>query len=330
MAERKSFSNDARNIIDGTVSAYRMDTIIRPKVRILPATPSIDLDFVFKPDISREELEDGISEIMQGQNLSHLAIALATEKIDSGSLWAWNTIVKPDGTRERVATNKKASEYWDEFGKRFNIDRTTIDNYIQAGRNYKKYRSLLDAVKFAERGNFTKLARLHRVMENVENGLVTIDEVRERLINGTLIQFSELYMRTPAPKISESPKPKAEPQLPVSVELEDRAIKVNDEPVILFNSAADPGLRASVKREVENVIRREAKGEVAVYTEIPSDLADIFRNIANRIKDILARDNYPVVLEAYDQTEAKVVERYAERFMADRRANNMKTPDKYK
>lgn len=332
MSERKTFTRDAKSVIDGTVMANgALSGVLSSTQKILPDMPAVDLDFVFKPNISREELEDGIADILQGAQLSSLVIALAAYKINSNAMWLYDTKIGVNGKIERIPTHMKASVYWEKFGKRFAMDRTTIDNYIRAGQNYTQYRQLLESIKFSERGNFTKLIKLDRVMKNVDDGLVDISEVRLKLVSGTLESFSELYLRSSKKAIEQQPQTNHQPQQPISrVEVEESTVKVNDEPLLSFSAGADQDLREKVSQEVKDSIRRKETGLAAITMEVEDSKENTYKSIIQHIQSIMQRGNFPIVIEAYDQKEAVVAQKYTEQFLADRRKNDMVTPAKYK
>jgi hypothetical protein len=289
----------------------------------------VNLDFVLRPGASREEIEAGIADIMQGQNLAKLAISIAIDRIMQDGLWARDTIVAEDGTVKAVQSKYHSpAEYWTDFAARFGLQPIEVSQYRIAGENYRKYRGFLEAAGFREKGNFTKLQQLDKVMDRVDEGAVELSEVKAVIVSGTIKDFTDLQFRTKRVSAPE-PKPPVLQRIstPTIVTVERDSLSVDSSPVLSFSSTVDPDIRAEVTRDVKEIVRRRDAGLVSVGVEVTREEEALFTRILSYVREVVDAGDYPGIIRAYDATEASLAVAYAESFLKKRRANDNKTPN---
>jgi hypothetical protein len=230
-----------------------------PEKRLLSG--HFSLDYANSDDAA--EIDTGIRETIKGIRLSILAMGIGLAKIKAQGLYI-------DLNYHSIA------KYIESLCNEFQMNRSSIHNWLYIGETYLKYRRELEKVGFSDADGPTKLPYVERAL-----ALYQKKDVFRAVKNMSLRQFVNFSR-------GESLEP-----LPESVvKVRGNQLFVGKKPAVVFDEGLDPKTRSYLEDILAEAGEALEAGEV-LYTTRLYDMEELrrFAQAAERIKKEL-RVNY--------------------------------------
>lgn len=264
----------------------------RPEGQLATKDSNFSLDFAIKDDATREELEAGIENTLQGQRLSAIAVAIAMDRIDFDSKWMVQTHIDETGKRIEERTKyKNAKEYWDEFAQRIDMSPASVSRYRNAGRVYRENKKLLDGINFRERGSLGKLLHIEKAVKLIEDGIVEQAELKKILISGSEKDLVKMIESVPRPPKLEVVKAET------NVRIEGMDLLVDERHFATFDESAPPEFRRAVFTSLKEEARRKAANLDLIPVEVEPEEKSGFERDIMKLREIRDKGHRPYIIE---------------------------------